>query len=531
MKRRHMARKVMSLLMCAALVALLAACGGTGGTSSGGGTASGTAGASGSGAAGEAATLNVIMPADVPNLDPNNDDNVTHYQVTRQIYEPLFSYDADYNIIPWLCESYEYEDDNTLVVKLREGVKFHNGDELKASDVLFTFRRIIDESLASLQQVQSLDIDKCEVVDDYTVKLVTASPAPTLLALLQHPGTGIISESDYTAAGGDFSGGKVAGTGPFVFESYTPGDNIQMGAFADYWRDGEPGVGHLSIRFITDSTARAVEAETGADIVYDIAASDIETVESSNGVSIARDLGTYTLQLMLNTSQAPLDDIRVRQAISYAIDVESAVKTGFPNFGEVASGWVAPGILGYDDALVLPQQNIEEAKALLAEAGYPNGLTLSVCTYNNQQERMNVCEAMQAQLAQVGITLTIDVMDTTAMASFTTEAQHQMTIQGFSCTDFEADRALGQFMPGAYYFGLFSFENDELTALYNKSIETMDRAEREQTYKDAIDIVMENYITIPLWHRENNAAVNDSVQGFRIDRALSVHELQTVTKA
>lgn len=484
-------------------------------------------GCSSGGNAADEGLLTVVISADVPNLDPNNDDNYIHYQVTAQIFESLFAYDENYNIVPGLCKSYEYEDENTLIVKLPQGVKFHNGEELKASDVIFTFRRIIDNSLAAYQNVRAIDIEKCEAIDDYTVKIVTYDPTPTLLSLLQHPGCAIISEKAYNDAGGDFANGAAIGTGPFAFESYTPGDSIKLTAFEDYRVEGEPGVSGVLFRIITDAATRSVEAESGnADIVYGIANTEMATVDAAEGVSVVSDIATQTIHLLMNVTAEPLTDPRVREAIAYAIDVEPVIEAACGDFGMAAQGWVAPGVRGYEPFSY--EYNVEKAKALLAEAGYADGFDLEIVVSNSVQERMNMAEAIMGQLSAVNINVKINAMDNTAVADYTCAANHQATIQGYSCTNFEADRALGQLIPGVHYYGLTMIDNPENVALYEEATQTMDNDKRAEVYQQAIDEIINDYVSVPLWHKGINAAVNDRVGGFALDRSLEVHDLSTV---
>lgn len=477
--------------------------------------------------------LIVVDSADVSNLEPNESDEQTHYQYTRQIYETLFVYDENYEIQPWLCESYEYEDDCTIIMHIRKGVKFHNGDELKASDVMFTFKRIVDENLGGGRvDIANIDIDKCEVLDDYTFKFVTTVPSASQIALLEGPASGILSERAYNEANGDFLNGACCGTGPFKFVSYAAGDCVEMEAFEDYWREGEPKVKKLTIRAITDSSARAIEAEThGADIVYDINATDIDMVNSADGVTVVSELGTNTSYLLFNTAMAPMDNPLVREAIWYAVDAEAAVKLAYGDFGAFATGWVCPGILGYDEASYQshkPTRDVEKAKQLLAEAGYPDGLEIEIACQGSNQQRLDMSEAFQAQLAEAGITCSLNVMESATWVEYILSGKHQMTIYGFSCADFEADRALNQLMPFHSNYELCSYDNAEFQKTVDEATATLDKDAREALYIKAADMLMADYVTLPLWHKALNAAVVDGVEGFNITRSYEHHYLQYV---
>lgn len=317
------------------------------------------------------------------------------------------------------------------------------------------------------------------------------------------------------------------GTGPFKYESYVPGDNIMLSAHEEYRVEGEPKVDGILFRIVTDATTRAMEAESGrADIVYGISNTEMESIDAAEGVSVVSDISTQTIYFMMNCAQAPMDDIRVRQAIALTIDVGSVIKAACSNFGSAAQGWVAPGVLGYEPFTY--ERDVERAKELMSEAGYGGGLEIEVIVPNSAQERVNMAEAIQGQLSEIGITLTITPMDGSAAGEYTTAGKHQSTIQGYSCTSFEADRALCQVIPEAYYYPLTSPQNEAIFDLYDESMATMDTEARGQVYMEAIRIIKDEYLYVPLWHKGINAAVNDRIGGFVLDRSLEVHDLSSV---
>lgn len=509
-------KKALALLLAVVMVLSMAACG------------SKTASA-------PTKNLTVIISSDPANMDPADSDEQTHFQVTRQIYETLFIYDEDYNLKNWLCESYEYEDDCTLILHIRKGVKFHNGDELKASDVLFSFKRIVEGNFGGgMVQIPNIDIDKCEVLDDYTLKYVTKVPSATQLNLFEGPSAAILSERAYNEAKGDFSNGAAVGTGPYKFVSYTAGDKTELEAFSDYWREGEPKCEKLTIRVVSDSSSRATEALSHtSDLVYDINATDLKAINDASGVSIMTELGTNTSYLLFNTAMAPMDNELVRQAIWYALDVNSIVTLAYGDFGAVASGWVCPGILGYDAAAVtkyVPQQNIEKAKQLLAEAGYADGLDVEIAVQASNQQRVDMAVAIQAQLKEIGINVTLNSMESGTWTEYITSGKHMMTIYGFSCADFEADRALNQLMPNHTNFDLCSYDNADFQAAISEAAGTIDKEARGALYVKAENMLLEDCVTLPLWHKALPVAVQDGVTGFSITRSYENHYLQTVDK-
>jgi len=483
-------------------------------------------------AATENDTLTVIIANDPTTLDPSHSTGSAMGQVIRQLYDTLFIYDENYNIIPWLAESYEYENDVTLVIHLRRGVKFASGDELKASDVLFTIE-FAQSSPGATDSFQKILLDECEIIDDYTVKLVTNGPVATLIAGLQLPDAGIFSEKAYKECGGDFLKlAETGGSGPFKLVTYTPGDNIVMAANEYYWREGEPYYKRMVMRFVTDASSRAIEAETGnADIVCNIASMDIERVKSAKGVNFVSTEGAQTVYLIINTQLPPMDNDLVRQAVWHAVDVSSGVQVAYGEFGSVAQDWVCPGIKGADPnraAKYFPARDVEKAKKLLAEAGYPEGIEIELSVFSSNQERKDLGVAFQSQMAEAGITVKLNVMELNAWGDYVYSGKSHMTFYAMTGMCFEADKCLTQLMPTSAYYKVSDFIPDEFTTAVNNALAALDEDERVAYYDEAITLLLENHVTLPCWHNELNAAVKDGIKGFTLNRSYEHHLLQFV---
>ena len=480
-------------------------------------------------------TLTVVISADPTILDPSHITGSAMGQVVRQMYDTLFIYDENYNITPWLAESYEYENDETLIIKLREGVKFASGEELKASDVLFTIKNAQAGTGAS-DSFQKINVDKSEVVNDYTVKLVTDGPVATLIAGLQLPDTGILSEKAFNECGGDYLKlAETGGSGPYKLVSYSPGDRIVMTANENYWREGEPYYKNLTMRFVTEASSRAIEAETGnADIVCNIASKDIETVKAAEGINFVSEAGAQTVFLICNTQLAPLDNPLVREAIWYAVDVDSGIKLAYGDFGFRAEDWVCPGIKGEDPERAgkyFPTRDVEKAKELLAQAGYPDGIEIELSVFSSNQERRDLGVVFQNQMAEAGINVKLNVMELNAWSDYVYSGQSHLTFYATTAMCFEADKCLTQLMPTSAYYKVSGFVPEEFTTAVNNSLAALDEEERVGYYSQAIDLLLENYVTLPVWHNELNATVKDGLEGFTLNRSYEHHLFQFVKPA
>jgi len=485
---------------------------------------------SGTGSTGQAVkdTLTVIVSADPNSLNPYDNVSNYHHQVTRQIYETLFVRDNDGKFQPWLAESYEYEDDITIIMQIRQGVYFHNGDELKASDVLFSLQQMRDTN--ATMQVASIDFDKTCVEGEYTIKIVTLTPYPALFANLENPMTCIINEKVYTEYNGSFPDEASIGTGPYKVVRYVSGDKITLVAHDRYWVPDQPIIKNLVMRFISDSSARAIEAESGgADIVYDITNNNIDLVSAAPNVNLERAVGTRTEIFTLNASVKPLDDIRVRQAIFYAIDQDQIVKIAYGNFGVKATGVISPGVDGridLSDSFI--KRDLNRSRELLTEAGFPNGFDLELTTPNNDQMRMDSCEAVQAQLAEVGINAKIIYAEYNVFLTDIIDGKTAMSVYGPSAATGESGRILLRYLPETPESKMLSWYDDEYMRITREALETIDDARRNELFAQGQRMLLEACVYYPIWHKELNAALQNNVKGFKLQTSYEHHYLQSV---
>lgn len=476
--------------------------------------------------------LYVVTSDDVQNLDPSNDTTQARLQVKAQIYETLVRFDENGTLIPWLAESWEFEDDYTTLIKIREGVTFSNGEPLTANDVMFTFRRTIENKLIGFMEVGSIDLEKSEVVDEHTLRLVTTCSGSLQMRMLENPDTGIISEKAYTEANGDFWNGAAIGTGPYTYVSYSAGDSIVLKANENYWNtEAAPQIKNLTFRFIIDSATRAVEAETGgADIVYDIAATDLERLEADPNVNMVTALGTNCTYICFNCADSVLSNPKVREAIWYAVDPKAAATVAYGSFGAPADNFLVTGINGglKDPGKYFVERDVEKAKALLAEAGYPDGLTLKIYVSSSNKGRQDMAEVLQAQCEQVGITLDIQVLESGALDEILLGGDSQLTLYGQSATTFEGGRPLQHFLPDNNESRMFQFYEEDFVNKVSEALTIVDDETRFGMYEECCATLMENYVALPIWFKGLSAAVQNDIGGFRLTRSYEQHYLQYV---
>lgn len=476
-------------------------------------------------------TLTVVISTDIGSFNPAGATSFPHVQTIRQIFETLVYRDANMEIQPWLAESWEWVSNTELNMKIRQGVSFSNGTELKASDVLFTFKYIMENQNGGIDYVRKIDLDKTTCTDDYTLNIILSEPTPNLIELLENPMVGIMCESA-VAEGETFTTVESAiGTGPYIATEYNLGDSLKMVANPNYWnKDAMPKVQNILFRIVSESSSRTTEALSGnVDIVYDLPAADVEMLSSDDSINYMQTTTGGTVFFCLNSAVAPLDNAIVREAIWYGIDRETVVMAAYKGYGAVQPNIFADGVDGAIDTTAYNvERDVEKAKSLLAEAGYPNGIDLSVTVFNTDQNRMDMAEAIQAQLAEVGINLDVQIEPQASAMQKVLNGQHQCCIYGFTATTFEAGRQLIRWLPGSTDFKVFGWNNEEYNTIVNSAMSTVDQAARYEQFAEAEKLLVESRVAMPMWNMTINAVLQKDVSGFYFMRTFQHHLLQFV---
>ena len=519
---------LVSLFLALALV--LAACAGDGEPTteepddSAEETESGTEGESEGAADGEGGNLVIAIPSDAVSLSTQGSNDVPSSNVAENIYEGLTKLDANQEVQPALAESWEEVDETTWEFKLREGVTFHDGAELTAEVVKMNFDRLVDEEIASPRAFLFEAVESVEVVDDLTLRINLQYPYAPLLSVLAHSGTAIMSPNIIEE---DANGGEVdayinqnpIGTGPFKFESRNPGADVVLTKYEDYW--GEPAkLDQVTFKVVSEQSARIAELETGVSHVADnIGPNNVSRVEGTDGVHVVQEPSVSLAYVGFNVQKEPFDDVRVRQAISMAIDKEQIIQGVYNGIGIPAVGPLAPPVFGYDENVSGLEYDPEAAKELLAEAGYEDGFTTTIWTNDNEQ-RVDTAVNIQAQLAEIGIDVEIEELEWGAYLERTANGDHDMFILGWSVVTSDADYGMYPLFHSSAVgaTGNRSFlEDEELDKLLDDARQETDPEVRQELYSQAQEKLVELAPMIYLNHSEYILGVNDSVKDFYVD--------------
>ena len=363
---------------------------------------------------------------DVSNLNPIQDTSLIESQMlyycthqTLVYYDPL-----THDFAPDVAESWELSDDGlTWTFKLYQGIKFHNGDELKASDVKFSLERAIG---SSTQKSRVSFITAVDVIDDYTIAITMNAKFADAFYNLAQPNIAIVSEKAVTELGDD---GEAVGSGPYYVTDYAPGDHIKLERFEDYI--GElPPTKHLTFKIITEDAARVIALQAGdIDICFSPAYVDQQFILDDPNLTLVTRNGVVTQFLAMNTQIEPFNNQKVRQAIAYAVNKEDCIKVAFGDTAYVATG-VMPDDVPLCTKIDGIPYDVETAKALLAEAGYADGFEMEMTCFQDVQEKM--AQVIQENLKEIGITVNIVRVELNAQTDAIINGNFESVLRFFS---------------------------------------------------------------------------------------------------
>jgi peptide/nickel transport system substrate-binding protein len=363
-------------------------------------------------------TLILARQGEVTNLDPHKVPAFTSARVFELVYSYVMRLDENLGVQPDLAESAPTvsADGKTVTIKLRSNVKFHNGDPLTSADVKYSFDRIINPATAAVARSFFADVNTITAPDPATVIFDLKAPNAALIAYMAHPNTGIVSKKIGEATA-DLSKRETAvGSGPFKLAEWVPDNFMRFEANKDFYVSGQPYLDGIRINVLPDETSITAALRTkAADMAIVVDARVARTLRNESGISLsAKPSLSYNL-LFVNTKRPPFDNLKVRQAIAYAIDRKAIIDAVAFGEGEVA-GPIAPALANYalpTSQYPLYTRDVSKAKQLLQEANVgPVSFTMLTQTTEPAYAK-NIAELVQAQLAEAGITMKIETLEFT----------------------------------------------------------------------------------------------------------------------
>lgn len=365
-------------------------------------------------------TLVFAMNTDAQYLDPQIQNDTTSEQVVKMLYNTLLKFADDGSVVGDLAESWSVSDDGlTWTFNLKQGVKFHNGKELTAADVKATYERAMSAEAGGLRTTEIIKMfTAVEAPDTYTVTITTDKPYGPMESLMCNMSLGIM-DADYIEQYGLDLGYSVEGcngTGPYTLTEWVRDSSITLTKFEDYF--GDPAyIPTIQYVIIPEAASRVMALESGeVDVIPNLTSDDVATLESNPDITIYKQPSVGQRLFRFGCDDPIISNTKVRQAISYAIDRQAIIDALFPGVAYPSTAPLAPVTWGYANLGEI-RQDQEKAKQLLAEAGYPDGFETKIVTTERYNKGTQLAEALAAQLAEVGITATIDVWEWSSLVA------------------------------------------------------------------------------------------------------------------
>lgn len=459
----------------------------------------------------------VIGITEPSELVPDLSTDLTGKQIFANIYDNLMIMDKEGNYVPQLAEKFEISEDSLVYTfYLRKGVKFHNGEDFTAEDVEYTIERYKANTRTAKYYMY---YDHCEIVDDHTIKLCYSKVyGATLECLFSPRGSMMLDKTTCNDPTVDLLKTPI-GTGPFKFISRSTGDKVVLERFEEYWGE-KPTYKDLIWKIVNDSNAAVIALETGeVDLVYAVSESQRELVEANPDLKMASELIAGTAYLAINTKDPVTQDVRIRQAIVHAINKEELLLACEEGNGMVTTNILAWNAKGTPDMKTFQDisYDIEASKRLLTEAGYPNGIELTLHTTQERPTYYNIAQALQGQLAKANITLKLEVTDYATMVE-RVNGNHsfQLNVNMYSLLAQDNATFMPQMLHSAQASGqtnYVGYENPEVDRLLETARDAASDKEMADSYKSFAEIIRDDAPFVPLYAYYSNVAHNAHLQG------------------
>jgi peptide/nickel transport system substrate-binding protein len=475
-------------------------------------------------------------------LDPHQAGNGARYENLNQVYDTLVFTNDEGKIIPNLAESWTVSKDwKEFNFVLRKGVKFHDGTPFNAEAAKFSFDRIvgIDNHAVAKWRLLAKEGAKIEVTGEYSLKFIFREPFPLFLREIVYACYGIVSPSyvkKYATAEDPWAKERMAydacGTGPFKFVEHVPKEKIVLEKNPNYWageegkvKDGKrmPKYDRLMLTVVPDPTTRRIMLEKGEiDIAGGFPTDVVEDLKKVSGIKVVNFPLLYFSTIYMNCSKKPFDDVRVRQALAYAVDTDMIMKDIERGMVLPSYGTIPKGMLGYDEKRLRYKRDVQKAKKLLAEAGYPNGFSTSlIYSPERRSEFEQESVLIQSFFKEIGVDVRIEKMAYTAQLARQVAGTHELSLMTLMAGTGDPSSLNDYYFPpeiaGTSPNYSFRWRNERVIELLNKGMTLPDSPERAKIYSEIDDIGMREAVTIPLYQMSMPYAMRNNISGLKYD--------------
>lgn len=459
--------------------------------------------------------LKVGVNADAVGLDPHLASAASSARIIEQIYNGLLRMNLkEYGKVePDLAESWTISDDGKIYTfKLVQGVKFHNGREMTSDDVKYSLERIMNPKTGSPRAYMFSKVNKIETPDPYTVVITLKEPYAPLLTNLASPLNAIVPK-EVVEKNGDLNQVAV-GTGPFKFVKWVPQNSIELVKNPDYYVKGLPHLDGITFRPIADDTARTTAIRTGdVDFIESVPQKDIDILKKDSNVNVQGGPGTWYDYVGINVTKKPFNDVRVRQAMAWAVNRQEIVDISLFGYGTVINGGPIPkGHWAYADFKAYGP-DLEKAKQLLAEAGYPNGFKATIKVGADYKSQVSIAQVLKEQLKPLGIELDVQPIEWGLFLDQWNKKKFDLVVLGWIGAVDPDDWLYAQFHSGEKW-NAYGFSDKKVDELLEKGQVETDQAKRAAIYQEVQKLITEQAPYIFLHINDQYEALSPKLKGY-----------------
>lgn len=471
-------------------------------------------------------------------MDPHDTNDTLSGSAQKTMLEGLVGFDKDMKVIPVLAEEYLANEEATeFTFKLRQNVKFHDGTPFNAEAVKINFDRLADPNSGLKRHSLYNLIKSTEVISEYEVKFTLSEPFGAMINTFAHPAGLIHSPKALEEFGKEVARNPV-GTGPFKFVEWKPSEGLKIVKNEEYWQEDLPKVDSITFKPVSENGSRIAMLQTGeADFIFPVPTEQAESITGKNGIEVVSKPSIVVRYMSMNTLKAPYNDVKVRQALNYAINKEAFIKVVMNGYGSELDSIIAPEVQYYakQDPYAF---DVEKAKGLLKEAGLEKGFKAKLWG-GNSSSAVKAMEFIQQQLAQVNVEVEVVPMEAGTLSEKiwsvqnADDAELELYYGGWSPSTGDADWGIRPLLGGEEAFppnsyNIAYYNNSNVNAQIQKALKTAETEKRGQAYGEVQKIVWEEAPWVFLSRDNTMAGMKNYLKGIYLlpDGSLSVTDIE-----
>jgi peptide/nickel transport system substrate-binding protein len=458
----------------------------------------------------EKKVLNIGLGSYPTSIDPQLSGALVERHVHYSIFDTLFELNSDGKIVPGLVDSYELSDDGKIyTLKLKQGIKFHDGSEFNAEAVKFNIERYKED--VSTRRSELSFVESVTVEDPYTVKIKLSDPFSPFISVLTDRSGMMVSPAAVEKYGEDFNSHPV-GTGPYVFVSKVNGDNITLKKNENYWK-GEVKIDEIVFKVFTNESSKVQNLISGqVDIIDTIPSKEIPTLEENPNLTAIYEPGTGYQMIYVNTQSETLNNKYLRQAVNKAIDRDAIVKVVYDGYAQPANSPFAPSHFAYGESDKIGKPNADEIRELLQKGGKPDGFTFTL-QVSNTPVYQQLATVIKSMLKEHNINMEIELIEPSIVGTNGSSGNYEALAAQWSGRP-DPDQNIYIFVVTGQPLNWPQISNPELDDLIIQARFESDEAGRKELYDQAMEIIHDEVPFIYLTHKFNTLGVSKNITGF-----------------